>query len=135
MAREFVKHRDAEGTDMATLTGTRTRTITGHLANLLEYPNWLIERDVDFTHCKFDGNFDDSQVGCVNCQYEAGCKWLTGLRNINPATASVSELTGALRVAIGYVGTRQSAGHQKNCSCEACEWLCSARQLLRSQSR
>ena len=33
---------------MATQTG-KIRTITGYISDLLEYPRWVIERDVDFT--------------------------------------------------------------------------------------
>ena len=120
---------------MATLTGTRTRTITGHLSNLLEFPIWLIERDIDFTDCEFDGNYDGTLTRCKKCRFATGCKWLAGLREIDTNNASLHDLTGALRGAVGYVCTRQPVCWNKACECETCIWLGSARQLLRSLRR
>ena len=34
---------------MTTLTGRNTRTIVGYVITLLDYPRWVIEREVDFT--------------------------------------------------------------------------------------
>ena len=52
---------------MNTLTGQRTRTITGYVYTLLEYPRILIERDVDFSHCRHGGVFDPDQPECASC--------------------------------------------------------------------
>ena len=37
---------------MATQTN-KTRTITGYIADLLEYPRWILEREVDFSSCRY----------------------------------------------------------------------------------
>ncbi len=126
---------DAKGTAMATLTGSRTRTITGHLANLLEYPKWLIERDVDFTHCEFDGHYDGSVAQCADCPFSIGCKWLTTIRGMDTCDASLNELIDALRGAVSCICMRESVRNHSTCDCETCAWLGSARQLLRSISR
>ena len=120
---------------MATLTGSRTRTIIGHLAQLLEYPKWLIERDVDFTNCEFDGDYNDKLAKCEDCHFGLGCKWLSSIRDIDICEASLNELTDALRGAVNYLGAGDLSSHGKSCNCEKCIWLGSARQLLRSVSR
>jgi hypothetical protein len=120
---------------MGTLTGSRTRTITGHIAHLLEYPKWLIERNVDFTHCDFDGRYDDTVAQCRECQFSAGCRWLADIRDIDTCQASLDDLTAALRNAIHYVARRDQEPRHDRCDCEQCAWLNSARQLLRSMSR
>ena len=120
---------------MATLTGTRTRTITGHLANLLEYPKWLIERDIDFTDCEFDGSYDATLTPCKDCRFGIGCKWLNSIRDIDANDASLMELTNALHGAVSYVSLAHPDGHRSACECETCAWLASARRMLRSLVR
>ena len=120
---------------MGTLTGSRTRTITGHIAHLLDYPKWLIERDVDFTHCHFDGQYDDSIASCRNCRFSAGCHWLVDIRDIDTSRADLDELTAALTGAVRYIAERSNEPHPGQCDCEQCDWLNSARRLLRSVSR
>jgi len=34
---------------MTTLTGRNARTLSGYVESLLDYPRWIIERDVDFS--------------------------------------------------------------------------------------
>lgn len=133
----------ARSSSMGTLTGSRTRTITGHISNLLDYPKWLIERDVDFTHCDFDGHYDDTNVQCRECRFSAGCRWLVRIREIDPCQADLDALTAALRGAVRYVAARNADPHNQThnqphngpCNCEQCTWLTSARRLLRSMSR
>ena len=64
---------------MATRTG-KTRTITGFLADLLEYPRWVIERDVDFTNCKHGGHFNELIDECRECRFGMGCRWLDKIK-------------------------------------------------------
>ena len=120
---------------MGTLTGSRNRTITGHIAHLLDYPKWLIGREVDFTHCDFDGHYDDAIVQCTECQFSAGCRWLDDIRDIDTCQASISELTAALNGAVCFVAGHNKEQHHERCDCEQCAWLNSARRLLRSMSR
>ena len=61
---------------MATLTGRRTRTLSGYVSTLLEYPRWFIEREVDFTNCHRDGAYDGEDARCTSCQFGASCSWL-----------------------------------------------------------
>jgi hypothetical protein len=120
---------------MGTLTGSRTRTITGHIVHLLDYPKWLIGRDVDFTHCDFDGRYDDTIAKCKECRFSTGCRWLVDIRDIDTCEADLDELTAALKSAVRYVARRDKEPHNRRCNCEQCAWLNSARQLLRSMSR
>ncbi len=88
---------------MSTLTGTSTRTITGYLVTLLEYPRWLIDRDVDFTRCHLHGDFDDEDAICVSCEFGRACRWLSDNRDEPSLATPLSELIGALQTAADYV--------------------------------
>ena len=60
---------------MATLT-PKTRTISGYISDLLEYPRWVIEHDVDFTNCHFGGHYNAFIKACTDCPFGAACRWL-----------------------------------------------------------
>ena len=84
---------------MTTRTG-KTRTITGFIADLLEYPRWVIERDVDFTNCKHDGRYNALIDECRDCHFGTACRWLDSQRTPSMEDASIEELTHALEGAV-----------------------------------
>ena len=61
---------------MPTLTGQNTRTITGYVVTLLDYPRWIIEREVDFTSCHLSGGFYENDGQCSSCRFGEACHWL-----------------------------------------------------------
>jgi len=119
---------------MTTLTGTSTRTITGYLVTLLEYPRWLIEREVDFTDCDHGGTFDAGDARCRHCQFGEACHWLNRNRNEPTLNTPLAELLLALKTAVSYVRNNDPAAdvHDQHCDCDTCEWLHEATNFLRT---
>ncbi len=117
---------------MATLTPRSTRTITGYASQLLEYPRWYIERDIDFSNCQFHGVFQASAGRCVACEVGSGCLWLNRKRSPTVDEASLTDLIDALETAVAYV--RNHTRHEQPCDCETCRWIHEARALLRSRA-
>jgi hypothetical protein len=117
---------------MTTVTGSQTRTILGQLTLTLEYPRWLIERDVDFSNCVNSGHFNEFLPLCENCGFGPGCMWLNSARSADTSAAPLPELIAALRGAVKYISEHKAAGHDRHCDCETCQWQASARSLLRS---
>lgn len=115
---------------MATQTGSQARTITGHIVHMLEFPRWVIERDVDFTDCRQHGRYNEFLPECQECRFGRGCRWLDRNRTSALDDAPLDELIQALQVAVGYVYDRNR--HKRHCGCESCDWLRSARRLLRT---
>ena len=114
---------------MATRTG-RTRTITGYISDLLEYPRWIIEHDVDFTDCKYGGHYNVFIDACAHCRFGSACRWLDRHKASSLEQASVDELTEALESAVAYL--RKTYPHDHDCDCETCVWLREARHFKRS---
>ena len=117
---------------MTILTPRCTRTITGYMSELLEYPRWYIERDIDFTRCEFHGRYEASADSCRNCRFGVGCLWLNRKRSPTTDRADLPELMNALKVAVQYLA--QHAHHDHDCDCATCSWVHEARAMLRSQS-
>ena len=118
---------------MPTLTGRRTRTLTGYVTTLLEYPRWFIEREVDFTDCHHGGVYDNGDEHCTTCEFGAACRWLNSNRNAPDPDSPLAELLVALDTAVFYLRSphHQHAGHPRDCICEACAWLHEAQSFLR----
>lgn len=116
---------------MTTETGSNTRTIRGYVATLLEYPRWLIEREVDFTDCRSGAHFNEYLDACTECRFGAGCRWLDKHRTPSAEAASLDELVGALEGAVAYFGAGQN--ERKPCSPETRNWLREAQRFLGSQ--
>jgi hypothetical protein len=114
---------------VATQTG-KTRTITGYMADLLEYPRYVIERDVDFTHCHYGGHFNAFIEECTHCRFGPACRWLDRNRTPSLEHASVQELSDVLEGAIRYL--RAGNPHKVHCVCKTCHWLRKARYFRRS---
>lgn len=114
-------------------TGGNTRTITGYAKVLLDYPRWIIEREVDFTNCHYQGRFEPSDERCTSCQFGDACRWL----NLNQPAPSITDplpqLLGALDMAINYLRSpdREEMSHERYCDCDACTWLRDAKSFLR----
>jgi len=119
---------------MITLTGSSTRTLTGYLVNLLEYPRWLIARDIDFTGCHLHGEYDADDETCGRCEFGAACRWLSTNRDDPSLDTPLTDLLLALRTAADYVRRKHgSAGlHGRHCDCDTCQWLRDASNFLRS---
>ncbi len=100
---------------------------------LLDYPRWVIEREVDFTNCPHDGRFDSDDMGCTSCRFGTACRWL----NVNVSAPSpdvaLPELIGALDAAVAYLHSpkRYESPHERGCHCDTCEWLREAKSFLR----
>ncbi len=119
---------------MPTLTGQNTRTIPGYVATLLEYPRWIIERDVDFTDCHLGGGFEEQDSLCASCVFGRACCWLNRNRAAPSPSAPIADLVDALQTAVDYLrgpGTGHST-HLEGCDCDTCEWLREARGFLRT---
>ena len=119
---------------MSTLTGSRTRTITGQLTLMLEHPRFVIARDVDFSNCRNAGTYNQFLPECTSCRFGTACKWLTRHPEIDLSTATVSELLHALGSAADYITDTKTREHPRRCDCDSCRWLPGARQLLRRLS-
>lgn len=120
---------------MTTLTGTGSRTITGYLVTLLEYPRWLINREVDFTHCHLQGEFDAEDDTCMRCDFGTACCWLNQNRNEPSLDTDLPDLINALLTAVDFVRSESpsTAQHDPRCDCDSCCWLREATGFLRTR--
>jgi hypothetical protein len=119
---------------MTTLTGRNTRTLTGYVITLLDYPRYVIERNVDFTDCHLHGDFDEKDSQCTSCRFGEACRWLNLNKTPPPPDASLDELLQALNTAVKYLrSTGQSdPPHPHHCECDGCQWLHEAMGFLRT---
>jgi hypothetical protein len=119
---------------MTTLTGTSTRTITGYVVTLLEFPRWLIARDVDFTACHLRGEYDADDGICTRCEFGSACRWLSTNRQPPTMDTPLADLVDALRTAADYVRRKRGSGelHDRDCECDTCQWLHDASNFLRA---
>lgn len=119
---------------MPTLTGQNTRTISGYVVTLLEFPRWVIERDVDFTECHLSGGFDLQDPQCASCRFGRACCWLNRHRAAPAPGVPLADLIDALQTAVNYLRGPEMdhAGHRPDCECDTCEWLREARGFLRT---
>lgn len=120
---------------MPTLTGQNTRTLTGYVATLLNYPRWMIERQIDFTDCHLSGGFDEADTQCTACRFGAACCWLNRNRMAPSPDMPLEELLLALDTAVDYLRTPidGEAPHPGFCECDTCSWLSEARGFLRTR--
>ncbi len=113
--------------------GRNSRTLSGYVESLLDYPRWVIERDVDFSNCSYHGTFTASAEQCTSCQFGEACRWLSlGQLSATP-DAPLAELLGALTTAADYLQVRYGDNHEDRCNCETCLWLRKVRRFLRTQ--
>lgn len=119
---------------MTTPTGMSTRTITGYVVTLLEYPRWLIDREVDFTDCLLQGDFSAENRHCRRCDFGPACRWLNQNRDAPSPNTPLPDLVHALKTAVDFV-RRESlslAQHDRQCGCDTCEWFREANSFLRA---
>lgn len=114
------------------LTGRNARTISGYVESLLDYPRWVIERDVDFTDCLYQGTYTASADRCKSCEFGEACRWLSLARLPASPDEPLPELIAALRTAADYLQANYSENHERGCTCETCLWLRQARRFLHS---
>lgn len=114
-------------------TGSNTRTIAGYIKVLLDYPRWIIEREVDFSHCRYGGRFEPSDDRCTSCHFGAACRWLNLRQPAPTASDPLPELMHALDTAVAYLRSpdREHATHDRHCACDTCTWLRDAKSFLR----
>ncbi len=115
-------------------TGENTRTITGYARVLLDFPRYVIERDVDFTDCHLGGHYDQSDGRCASCDFGEACVWLNANAEPPPAADALPQLLAALDTAVNYLHARRRDDeeiHGRGCPCDACEWLREAKSFLR----
>jgi hypothetical protein len=112
-------------------TTGKTRTLKSYAVDLLEYPRWLIERDVDFTNCRYHGHYNVFLLQCVNCQFGPACRWLDLQRTPDAEDASLDELVEALSSAVEYLQPRCHGQGDEHADTRA--WIREARQFLKSR--
>jgi hypothetical protein len=105
----------------------------GYARVLLDYPRWVIEREVDFTHCPHGGRFDTIDRRCAACHFGEACRWLNVNRPTPAVDGPLQEIIAALDAAIRYLHSSQcdDGSHDRGCSCETCAWLLEAKSFLR----
>lgn len=116
---------------VATETGSNTRTIKGYVVRLLEYPRWLIEREVDFTDCRRDGRFNEYLSECAECRFGGGCRWLDLHRAPTTEQASLDDLIEALEGAVAYLTSPQRPREAQ--TAEVRNWVREAQRFLGSR--
>ena len=100
----------SRGDVVTTQSGSHSRTITGYLAHLLEHPRWLMECDIDFTQCPYQGRYEDFVAECETCIYGEECKWLSSYTISAIKEAPLTDLVDTLENAVDYVAGRQAQG-------------------------
>lgn len=118
---------------MTTRTGHNARTITSYVESLLDYPRWIIERDVDFTHCQFHGTYTETVEQCTSCQFGEACRWLNVAPRLAPQDDALPDLINALTAAADYLQRTHAENHESGCHCETCDWQRKTRQFLHSR--
>jgi hypothetical protein len=118
---------------MTTLTGTTTRTLVGYVVTLLDYPRWIIERDVDFTDCHLSGGFDAEDTICSSCRFGTACCWLNANRGAPSPSVPLDELLRALQTSVEFLrkNVSEQQQHVRECRCDTCQWLHEAMIFLR----
>ena len=119
---------------MTTQTGRNARTLAGYVESLLDYPRWVIERDVDFSGCHYQGVYTASAERCTSCQFGTACRWLNLAQLPKPPDQPLPELMNALTTAVDYLQLTYSEDHERGCHSENCLWLRQVRRFLHSQN-
>lgn len=109
----------------------KRRTLKAYVCQLLEYPRWVIEREVDFSNCPHGAHYNEYLANCVNCRFARGCLWLNRHRTPNPDAAPLGELLEALGDAVEYLADTHREGEDDDADTRA--WLRESRRFLRSQ--
>ena len=115
---------------MTTETTGNTRTLNAYAIELLRFPRYYIERQVDFTECRNDGQYDVSAAQCVDCQFGPACRWLDQHRTSLADNPPLDQLTDAIESATYYLqkSTQQLGANDA----EVLSWIREARRFLRA---
>lgn len=116
---------------MATETTSNTRTLKAYATELLRFPRWHIEREVDFTDCRHSGRHDTSLPECRECQFGPACRWLDQHRTSLADDVPLEDLIGAIESAAKYL--QANAQKRGGNSAEVLAWIREARRFLRTQ--
>ena len=116
---------------MAMETTRNTRTLRAYVNDLLEFPRWIIEREVDFTDCAYNGHYNAFLPECVNCRFGKGCRWLDQRRTPHIDDAPLDELIQALESSIDYLQSTQRQPETDDPDMHS--WMREARRFLRSR--
>jgi hypothetical protein len=108
----------------------KTRTLQAYVSKLLQYPRWIIEREVDFTGCHYDGHYNAYLPECVDCPFGHGCRWLDQQRAPDIGDAPLEELVEALGGAVEYLASPKRRPEIVDDDMRA--WMREARRFLRS---
>jgi hypothetical protein len=119
------------GGTVHTQISQNARTLTSFVITLLEYPRWVIDRDVDFTNCRHGGHYRAELDECVTCRFAAACRWLEDNSPMAESTASFDRLVDTLNAAIGYF--ESTTDHGRGCRCDTCAWLRKARRFRKTR--
>ncbi len=113
---------------MTTETTSNTRTLKAYAIELLKFPRWYIEREVDFTNCRHGGRYDESLEECRECRFGPACHWLDVHRTSLSSDVPLDELIEAIESGAQYMQlTAQKRGGN---STEVLAWIREARRFL-----
>jgi len=116
---------------MTTETTANTRTLKAYAIEMLKFPRYYIEREVDFTECRHDARFNASVKECADCQFGPACRWLDQHRTSLSDDAPLDELMKAIESAAQYLqATTQKLGANNG---EVLSWIRESRRFLRAR--
>ena len=113
---------------MASETTSNKRTLKAYVTDLLDYPRWIIEHEVDFSGCRLGGHYNEFLSECVDCEFGPGCRWLDQQRTPKIDSATLEQLVRALESAVMYFQppNRQSLINDS----QGRDWIREARRFL-----
>ncbi len=117
---------------MTTETTSNTRTLKAYAIELLRFPRWHIEREVDFTNCRYDAHYDGAVPECTSCQFGPACKWLDRHRTSLADDSPLDELVAAIDSAAHYL--QQTTQQRGANNAEVLAWVREARRFLRARN-
>lgn len=116
---------------MAAETTGNVRTLQGYASDLLKYPRYVIERDVDFSNCRRDGRHNAFLADCMDCQFGTACFWLNKHRTPHVDDATLEALVEAIESACEYLQVRVRQKGRNDA--EMLAWIREARRFLHAR--
>ncbi len=112
-------------------SGSDMRTLRTYVSDLLQFPRRIIEGEVDFTSCPYDGHYNPFLPECATCQFGRACHWLDQRRTQTINHAPLDELVQALKGAVTYL---QAANRrEKSDAAQVRDWIEEAHRFLASR--
>jgi len=109
-------------------TSSKTRTLRAYASDLLQYPRWIIEREVDFTDCRHGAHYNAFLSECVECKFGSACRWLDLHRTPKTDDASLVELVQAIESACEYLQSTKRSREADDAELQ--EWIREAHRFL-----